>query len=318
MLAFFGGLDLGVTRSALKTLQAARGLFDDRHAAFFGVSVDPRDESDAFMAGYLPGMRCFRDFDQRVSRLYGIVGKDEGYRPTVFLLDPLLRVVGYRPVEAIESLLDELQLRLKPSGGEEARHAPVLTAPRVFEAAFCRALIAHYESEGGASSGVMRKDGDRTVLVHDSTFKRRSDVEIKDEALKAAVRERLRSRLGPLVERAYSWRPTRLERYLIACYDAKDGGFFQPHRDNTTPGTAHRRLAVTINLNTGDYEGGSLAFPEFGSALFRPPTGGALVFGCGLLHEVRPVTRGRRYAFLPFLYDEEAAAVRDRNRASLA
>jgi predicted 2-oxoglutarate/Fe(II)-dependent dioxygenase YbiX len=34
------------------------------------------------------------------------------------------------------------------------------------------------------------------------------------------------------------------------------------------------------------------------------------VFSCSLLHEALPVTRGRRYAFLPFLYDEAAARIR--------
>ena len=245
------------------------------------------------------------------------IAEGDAYRPTVFLLDPLLRVVAYQPLSGIKVLLDELRQRLGRAGGEEARHAPVLTAPRVFEAAFCQALIAHYEAVGGVPSGVMRQDGGRTVLVHDSGFKRRSDVEIIEPTLKDAVRERLRTRLLPLVERAYSWQVTRVERYLIACYDARETAFFRPHRDNTTPGTAHRKLAVTINLNAGEYEGGQLGFPEFGDSLFRPPTGGALVFGCGLLHEVRQVTKGRRYAFLPFLYDEAAAAVRDRNKASL-
>jgi predicted 2-oxoglutarate/Fe(II)-dependent dioxygenase YbiX len=42
------------------------------------------------------------------------------------------------------------------------------------------------------------------------------------------------------------------------------------------------------------------------------------VFSCSLLHAVSRVTRGRRYAFLPFLYDEAAAAVRDANRGSLS
>ena len=37
---------------------------------------------------------------------------------------------------------------------------------------------------------------------------------------------------------------------------------------------------------------------------YRPPTGGAVVFCCSLQHEATPVTRGRRYAFLPFLYGE--------------
>ena len=48
---------------------------------------------------------------------------------------------------------------------------------------------------------------------------------------------------------------TRIERYIIACYDAATGGHFAAHRDNTTPGTAHWRFAVTINLND-DFVGG--------------------------------------------------------------
>lgn len=37
------------------------------------------------------------------------------------------------------------------------------------------------------------------------------------------------------------------------------------------------------------------------------------MFSCSLLHAVTPVTKGCRYAFLPFLYDEAAAALRERN-----
>jgi predicted 2-oxoglutarate/Fe(II)-dependent dioxygenase YbiX len=103
---------------------------------------------------------------------------------------------------------------------------------------------------------------------------------------------------------------------MVACYEAS-AGHFKPHRDNTTKGTAHRRFAVTINLNAGEYEGGDLRFPEFGNRTYRAPTGGAIVFSCSLLHEATPVTAGRRYAFLPFLYDEQAARVREANNAHL-
>jgi hypothetical protein len=41
------------------------------------------------------------------------------------------------------------------------------------------------------------------------------------------------------------------------------------------------------------------------------------VFSCSLLHAVSKVTSGRRYAFLPFLYDEEAAKIREANNAFL-
>jgi predicted 2-oxoglutarate/Fe(II)-dependent dioxygenase YbiX len=107
-----------------------------------------------------------------------------------------------------------------------------------------------------------------------------------------------------------------MERYLVGCYTADDGGHFRPHRDNTTKGTAHRRFAVTINLNS-DFEGGELSFPEYGPRSFKPPPGGAVVFSCSLLHTVSKVTRGKRYAFLPFLYDDAAAEERERNNQYL-
>jgi len=107
---------------------------------------------------------------------------------------------------------------------------------------------------------------------------------------------------------AYEHRVNHIERYLVSCYDAADQGVFRPHRDNTTHGTAHRRFACSLNLNA-DFEGGDLRFAEFGSATYRPPPGGAVVFSCSLMHEALPVTRGRRYAFLPFFYDDAGAEV---------
>lgn len=84
-----------------------------------------------------------------------------------------------------------------------------------------------------------------------------------------------------------------MERYIVACYAAEDGGHFNAHRDNTTKGTAHRRFAVSISLNS-DFEGGEIVFPEYGPKGYKPPPGGAVVFSCSLLHAVTKVTRGRR------------------------
>jgi len=58
-------------------------------------------------------------------------------------------------------------------------------------------------------------------------------------------------------------------------------------------------------------------FPEFGRKTYRAPHGGALVFSCGALHQVTPITRGRRYAFLAFLYSEADAAKREANNTRL-
>jgi predicted 2-oxoglutarate/Fe(II)-dependent dioxygenase YbiX len=123
----------------------------------------------------------------------------------------------------------------------------------------------------------------------------------------------LQDRLVPEVHKAFQFQATRIERYLVACYEAQTGRHFRPHRDNTTKGTAHRRFAVSIVLNAGEFTGGHLAFPEFGRMLYAPPLGGAVVFSYSLLHEATPVTRGRRSVFLPFLYDEAAARIRVAN-----
>ena len=195
-------------------------------------------------------------------------------------------------------------------------YAPVLILPRVLEPELCQQLIGIYEAEGGLPSGVMRDVDGRTVGVLDD-FKRRHDVLLRDPAIQKELMARIRSRLAPAIQQVYQFAATRLERYLVACYDAADGGYFRPHRDNETLGTAHRRFAVSINLNAEEFEGGDLRFPEFGRKTYRPPTGGAVVFSCSLLHEATPVTRGRRYALLPFLYDEAGQAIRDRNKGAL-
>jgi predicted 2-oxoglutarate/Fe(II)-dependent dioxygenase YbiX len=194
-----------------------------------------------------------------------------------------------------------------------------LLLPRIFELEFCRALIGLYERGQSEPSGFMQTDPvtGKTVLRSDPKMKRRRDCIIEDENVRQHIQARLKRRLVPEIAKAFQFQATRIERYIVARYDAEDGGHFSGHRDNTTKGTAHRRFAVTINLNAEDYEGGDLVFPEFGQQAYRAPTGGAVVFSCSLLHEARPVTRGSRYCFLPFLYDEAAAKIREQNRGFL-
>jgi predicted 2-oxoglutarate/Fe(II)-dependent dioxygenase YbiX len=144
-------------------------------------------------------------------------------------------------------------------------------------------------------------------------MKSRRDVSVQDPDLRAGIVHGIEQSLTPMIQRAFHFKVTRLERYLIACYDAKEGGYFRPHRDNQTFGTAHRKFAVSINLNAEEFEGGDLRFPEFGPRTYRPPTGGAVVFCCSLLHEATPVTKGRRYAVLPFLYDAAGEEIRQQN-----
>ena len=305
LLAFLPADDPDACGAALKMLAGNQRLFDDRRLSAFVVL---RDSAMAATARDMRGMRWFLDFEGAVSRLYGAVAEDGASQPFWLLLDPALRVFVHAPLDQPQALFDVLA-RL-PEPGDYAGtplHAPVLIAPRIFEPDLCQRLIALHEARGGQFSGVMRDAGDRTVMVMDELKKRR-DVLVDDPVLKAALRERLERRLFPLMQRALSFGATRIERYVVSCYDASDGAVFHPHRDHTTMGTAHRKFACSLNLNDG-FEGGDLRFAEFGPATYRPPVGGAVVFSCALLHEATPMQAGRRYAFLPFFYDEAGAAV---------
>lgn len=316
VLLFAGTAGSDQGQAALRQLAMNRHLFDDRRSCFFGVTCDPGDAADGRIARMLPGIRWFLDYDQGMSHRFGAAGEGQEDRPHWLLLDPTLRVIVRADLADGDRLFAELaSLLARP---REEGIAPVLVVPRIFDDALCRRLIGLYDTHGGLPSGHMSEKDGKTVGVLNTAFKRRQDYNLDEEPeLRALIRQRLSRLLVPQIERAFQFQATRIERYLVACYDGDgDGGYFKPHRDNTTTGTAHRRFACTINLNTEDYEGGDLRFPEYGERLYRAPTGGAVVFSCSLLHEATPVTRGRRYAYLPFLYDDAAARVREANAKS--
>jgi len=305
LLVFLPAADGEASRAALQRLVASQPLFDDRKLSAFVVVRDP---ATAATARDMRGLRWFLDFEGAIGRLYGALTPEGVEQPFWMLLDPSLRVIGTTPLGQPHALFKVLA-RL-PAPGDHAGvrlHAPVLTAPGIFEPELCARLIALHQARGGEFSGVMRDAGDRTVMVMDELKKRR-DVLVDDPELQAVLRARLEQRLFPMIERALVFAATRIERYVVSCYDAADGAVFHPHRDHTTMATAHRNFACSLNLN-GDFEGGDLRFPEFGPATYRPPVGGAVVFSCALLHEATPMTAGRRYAFLPFFYDDAGAQV---------
>lgn len=319
VMCFFGSASLPISQAVLSGILQYRQLFDDESCCFFGVSIDPADQGRSPIQEQIPGIRFFWDFDQAISRQFGVIDNHEVYTQCTFILDERLRVLSVIPfapeVESHAQLLLERLSRLPlfPTGSASVQ-APILVVPRIFEPSLCRALIDYYLHLGGEESGFMREIDGRTVPVRDPSFKRRRDQEIVDPELRNAAMFRIHDRLAPEIAKAFQFQATRIERHIVACYDDQSQGFFRPHRDNTTRGTAHRRFAVSLNLNTGEYEGGCLRFPEFGQQTYTAPAGGAVVFSCSLLHEATPVTAGLRYAYLPFLYDDAAARVREQNQ----
>jgi peroxiredoxin/predicted 2-oxoglutarate/Fe(II)-dependent dioxygenase YbiX len=317
VLMFFGTTAQAAPAEGLALALERRALFNGPDAALFGVSVDPTDRTERGLANSEPGVRFFWDFDLAVSRLYGVADQ-ANLQPCLFLIDPAFRIAMSAPIAATSLVLDRLEQELRDAARlAETQYAPVLTLPRILEPELCETLIAYYRDGGATASGFARDEGGQTVQRIDTFLKRRSDVTIEDEAVAAAIQSRLEDRLFPMLKRALGWQATHIERYLICRYGDEDLGFFSRHRDDATAGTAHRKFAVSLNLNDG-YEGGDLRFPEFGPRTYRPPAGGATVFCCSLLHEATPVTKGERFVFVPFLYDEDGARIRRQNMAKVS
>lgn len=315
-------------KAAISAARSRQEFFDDQTGSFFFVSSDPNDEIEGRIAESFPGYRIFWDLDGRVGSLYGALPLDVApgsrnvqVRRIWVILDPTLRVMSVIPfeedradIEAFLRFIDELPPPDRFAGFE--LQAPILVLPNVFEPELCERLIGLYDAHGGAESGFMREIEGKTKVVHDFNHKRRRDFDITDDTLIRELQARFNRRVVPQILKAHQFNVTRMERYIVSCYAAEDEGHFRAHRDNTTKGTAHRRFAVSVNLNS-DFDGGEVSFPEYGPRSFKAPPGGAVVFSCSLLHAVSRVTRGKRYAFLPFLYDEEAARIREANNAYL-
>lgn len=326
LLAFLGTGGDARAAAALETVAGLRDLLDDQFAAFFGVTCDAADRDTGRLVDSIPGIRFFFDIDRRVSRLYRALPREaaaggETYVRFWLVIDPALHVahrVPFRSDGSDGAEIARIMRALPPPShfpGFEVP-VPVIVLPNVFEAPLCRHLVDLYEKEGGVESGFMREVNGRTVGILDPNHKRRRDVTLTDERLLREIQMRVVRRIVPEIRKVHQFEVTRMERYIVSCYAAEEGGHFRAHRDNTTKGTAHRRFAVSINLNAA-FEGGEISFPEYGRRRFKPPVGGAVIFSCSLLHEVSQVTAGKRYAFLPFLYDDAAARIREANQGFL-
>ena len=229
-------------------------------------------------------------------------------RDVIFLLDCNLRVLTSTPlgdvqpdVKKLISIFTELRPHVSPQ--EVKIQAPVLLVPNVLGPELCITLINVWETKGNIETGVELSQEHRRQEVIQTDSKSRRDHIITDKKLLRLLSSSIGRRLMPEIRRAFAFKATRFEGFKIVCYDEDTSGFFSAHRDNLSPSTAHRRFAMSLNLNQG-YEGGYLRFPEFGSNLYQPEVGEALVFSCSHLHEVTEVTKGRRFALLSFLFSE--------------
>jgi peroxiredoxin len=314
VLCFLGPADDPQARQKLAELLRDTDLFDEDRLAAHVVLTIPPEEPLTELGN--PAVSFLADYDRALSRSYGAL---ETSRTVV--LDPMLRAIANIAWNRLDDHLIGLRdlLRSLPRVDDAAgvpMNAPVLIVPRVFDFAFCELLVELYDRMGGRDSGFMLDVAGKSQTVVDYRLKRRNDLPLVAPELREAICDQLRRRLLPAIKAYFQFAATRMDRYIVACYDSTVGGHFYRHRDNVNAGAQHRRFAVTLNLNK-DYDGCDLQFPEFGRKTYRAPVGGAVVFSCGALHQVTPITRGRRYAFLAFLYGEADAALREANNERL-
>jgi peroxiredoxin len=244
-------------------------------------------------------------------RLYGVTGDGKGgdEPPATFLLGPnqhLRLALRGDGADHAARVLDSISLMAAARRSEVmAPHPPVLIVPDVLSKADCQRLMTVFAMEGnvwvepGHGNKGLRED--YKMRVPDYGRQDRVDHWVMNPGTRDFIVSRLGARLFPEIRKAFQYRITKFENFRIACYEGARGGEPHGHRDNSEPLVAHRRFAVSINLNTEEFEGGSLRFPEFGGQIYRPAAGAAIAFSCSLLHEVLPVTSGRRFVVLAFL-----------------
>lgn len=299
----------GPDAAALAALRDAAAELKDLGAVALLVRDSAPPDNAALLEGHGLSFRAVSDPGGKLRQAYGL----ESGRGTMFvLLSPNQRI------QAIETELAPALERLRRAVAARQSvaavpHPPVLLVPEALSRAECRRLIDLCESPGWPTRTVadhMQEKGNYKIEINDYGRVDRVDFVLQDPETLRWLDQRIHRRVLPEILKAFQYRVTKRERFHIARYEGARGGFQHGHRDNPTPELAHRRFALSLNLNTEDYEGGALRFPEYGGQLYRAETGSALVFSSSLLHEVLEVTSGRRYVLLSHLYGADGQASR--------
>ncbi len=307
LLVSLGGLDAEGVRALLQRLIAA-----EPQVRAAGGDIVPIAPVSAPFAAALSGDEAAAGRIIYAAVSGGLDRLQIDGAPAAVVLDRSGRVIDLQPVRADTDLAALFAAAVAHAPREPGRlcatSAPVLIIPNVAPPAFCRAVIDYFEASPHAQ-GVMASyvDGEAQART-DLGKKHRRDTElVAGTPLHDAVMELIAARIAPEIKRAFQKDITFADRILIARYD-DDGGYFRRHRDDASPQVAFRQFALSLNLNTEEYDGGELLFPEFNDHRFSPPAGSAILFSASLLHEASPVTRGSRYVLLSFLCGETATA----------
>jgi len=248
------------------------------------------------------------DRDGKVFAAYGAGTRDQ---PTTVVLrqnNHVYAVLKGEPVGQAELALSAVRRLVAERRTAPVPHPPILVMPDVLSAEDCRRLIQVYETRGKSfvepGHGEDQMTTDYKMRIPEYGRGDRIDHWIVDKDTAGFIDGRLASRLFPEIRKAFQYPVTRRERMRIGCYTGSRGGEAHGHRDDSEVISAHRRFAMSINLNSEEFEGGALRFAEYGDQQYRPATGAAIVFSSSILHEALEVRSGRRFVLLAFLFGD--------------
>lgn len=264
-------------------------------------------QSDASGGTNIPSLV---DQGRRITEAFRPEGTNAG-APFIVALCPNQRLLAVasdagRELDALIAAIGREARYYRASEGE--RHAPILQMPRVLSPDDCLYLINKFTIEGNVfvepGHGSQSLDHDYKMKIPEYGRNDRIDHWVMNPATVRFIDDRLKRRLLPEVRKAFAYRITKHENYRITKYEGARGGELHGHRDDSEPRVAHRRFALSINLNSEEFEGGGIRFPEYGGQVYRPASGTALLFSCSILHEALHVTKGRRFVLLGFMFGE--------------
>lgn len=242
---------------------------------------------------------------------FAALGLHKGAGPSdrIIWLTPRRTVhAWFDETDAPGDLLETIMNSQTPApAGEMPLHPPVLIIPDVLSREECAKLIESVESGVPLSVRPPREgelSGDYQIPVYDHNRQDRVDHIIKDAKSQQFLDERIFARVVPVVKQAFAFDVTRREDLHVARYQGAREGNVVGHRDNITSATAHRRFALSLNLND-DYEGGDVVFKEYSNTGYKGSAGAALIFSSSLLHEVRETTRGVRYTLISHFFNDQ-------------
>lgn len=247
--------------------------------------------------------------------VHDFLGADSPNSPRFVFTDPNLKTLelidGWQAPGFFETML-ERALAFKGSGRARDIDAPVLMLPDVLSPDLCQRVIDYFES-GQKYKGTIGVGKEAQVKAE---TKIRTDVNVRDRAFLMELDEHIGLSAYTELKKIGDFTVSHRERYKIGCYDSAVGGHYGQHRDTFSLTLANRRYSMSIGLND-DFDGGGLVFPEYSDRVYKLPAGSAVIFPSTLFHRVEPVTAGKRYVMVSFLYDEAGAAFRSSHKGHL-